>query len=108
MPTTARLLLARVRASRGGYIRRHVLRKALLWLERTRPTVLANCTVREMIPWSPDVGGHLAALSPAWTLSEVAHRFGVSAMMLSCWACLSSDIPEDYAARSGRLIGGSA
>ncbi len=81
--------------SERGYQRLHVMRKMLLFLDAERPGLLDTLTLGELCRVAPDVLGVLRVLDPEMPYSEVSRKFGVPPLLLSCWACLAHDVPED-------------
>ena len=72
-----------------GYLRKHILRKFILWAQRKTPaSAWASFTLPEIMDVCPDKENHLAKLpDKRVTAEELSRTFGVNAFMISCWAC---------------------
>ncbi len=78
-----------------GYIRKHLVRKfALSLCGQVSGAAEKELTLHDEVTLCPDRKRHLDALSQSMTWVEVRVQFGgISALMISCWACLFSDVP---------------
>ncbi len=83
--------------SSTGYVRKHLLRKFILWFQhRFGDEAWEKFTVTEVLFCTPDRGGFLAPLRQDATASELRERFGTSAFMISCWACLFNGVKQEH------------
>ena len=51
-------------------------------------------TLSDIMRWLPDELDHCSAMA-SMTAAEVSSRFGVSALLISCWACLTHSCSEE-------------
>ena len=60
-----------------------------------------NCTVEDLKTFAPDEKIFLGALPDATLLGTLRTKFDLNPLLVSCWACLLSQVPEDQRRRFG-------
>ena len=79
------------------YVRKHVVRKVLLWIRRRTPKRIWHMwKVSDIRKFTPDKCDLLSTLADDMTLDNVEARFGVDGFMLACWACLFKGVNARY------------
>ena len=68
-------------------------RALVLMAKEKAPTIDARVLMKDYLRWLPDQNKHLEPLEDK-TAAYVEHKFGVSAPMVCCWACLTNYMPE--------------
>ncbi len=80
--------------SKTSYSVKHIVRKVLLWIARTRlPRLTDHWTIDDLKTHTPDENDFLSKVCGAQSLcSAFEVKVGVPALLFSCWACLFSKI----------------
>ena len=79
-----------------GYVRKHILRKFVLWYQqRHKQAHWSNLDVADLMKVSPDMKEFLKPLIGR-TLPELRDMFGLNPCMISCWACLLSQVQQKH------------
>ena len=74
---------------------KHGTRPWLLIVEASRmlPQAFDDLPLSEILKWTPDELDNLGVLS-SWRGSEICHRFGMSALWMSCWTCFLGKVSD--------------
>ena len=83
-------------SGKGHYQRRIICRKFVCSLvRRMSPEALRDVTLADLAPANADMQGHVATAFPdSATWAEIRRAVGVSPVLLGCWCCLMSNVPE--------------
>ena len=79
--------------SKAGYVKKHIVRKLVMWARQKQPSAWRDFTVSEIIDISPDQYDLLNAVPKTWTAADLEMKFGLDAIMIPCWACLFHGVP---------------
>eukprot|EP00974_Lingulodinium_polyedra_P060242 5806505-Lingulodinium_polyedra.AAC.1 len=66
----------------------------LLQVERMLPGVFDRLPFSDLAPWLPDQAGHCSPLG-SLRRAEVRQKFGMSPLLVGCWACLAAAIKDE-------------
>ena len=75
-----------------GYVQQHIVRKILMLT--VSEDLLGKLSMAELRGYLPDEKDLLAKIPETWTGEQVTNVFSNSPLMVACWACLASQIPE--------------
>ena len=80
-----------------GYCRKHILRKIMNWVHsQTSELPFWECVPVQLLQqMSADKNDFLADLDAGMTWKQLKQLFGVSPLMISCWACLFTGVKTD-------------
>ena len=81
-------------AQNRAYIRKHLVRKFVLSIERRNPGVMADVTWEQLRCANPDSNMYTASISPSATWGELEAFWGLNPLMLECWTCFLGAVPS--------------
>ena len=79
------------------YCRKHILRKILIWVHSKTSELpfWEHVSVQLLQKMSADKNDYLADLDAGLTWKQLRELFGISPLMISCWACLFTGVKTD-------------